>query len=108
MCTNTNVGYICTCNAGFTGDTCGETIDDCSVNSCKNNGICVYADGSFKCICPPNFSGPDCSVSVSLKNPCNPNPCQNNGECIAQSNNTSFTCFCTVEYTGSLCELKRT
>ena len=34
-------GFSCSCSTGWTGDTCGEDIDECSeLSPCKNGSTC--------------------------------------------------------------------
>ena len=47
-----NTLYTCVCPPGRIGPTCEAHIGPCK---CKNNGICVAADGGFMCTCPINF-----------------------------------------------------
>ena len=53
-CTNTDGGYKCTCNAGFSGSgkTCSD-IDECKLDkhSCHANAICTNTNGAYRCAC---------------------------------------------------------
>ena len=42
-------------------------IDDCTLNSCLNGGVCVDGMNSFSCNCAHGFIGDDCNIS-KLKN----------------------------------------
>ena len=53
MCTNTDGGFTCACNMGFTGDgkTCTDN-DECAdpmTNDCHANADCTNTDGGFTC-----------------------------------------------------------
>ena len=52
-------GYICKCNAGWTGATCGTNINDCSSNPCTH-GTCTDAVNDFSCACDPGYNGKEC------------------------------------------------
>ncbi|NXI33391.1 FBLN7 protein, partial [Sterrhoptilus dennistouni] len=39
-------------------------IDDCSSNPCANSGTCVDGNQSYKCLCPPGWSGPSCQSPI--------------------------------------------
>ncbi len=36
---------------------CGEAIDYCVLDPCRNDGRCSSRDGSYHCQCPPGFHG---------------------------------------------------
>jgi hypothetical protein len=81
-CLSSEVGpgvaaFVCTCAAGFTGDTCNIVIDACASSPCAN-GECRSSAGSFFCACPANFEGARCADRVD---PCRANPCRN-GVCV--------------------------
>ena len=42
----------------------------------------------------------------STDDKCKPNPCANDGNCTRADNPQGFTCNCTLEYTGDICEIK--
>ena len=36
-------GYLCDCEAGWTGERCSVNIDDCATNPCQNGGTCYVS-----------------------------------------------------------------
>ena len=36
-------GYLCICEAGWTGKRCSVNIDDCAVDPCQNGGTCFVS-----------------------------------------------------------------
>ena len=43
-CTDLLNAYTCFCDAGYTGQNCGENINECALTTeppCKNGGFCV-------------------------------------------------------------------
>ncbi|KAK0095182.1 hypothetical protein PV326_009029, partial [Microctonus aethiopoides] len=58
-CEEGNNSPICKCQ-GFTGDNCEVDINECDANPCINGGTCINEIGTYRCICPPNMTGPNC------------------------------------------------
>ncbi len=45
--------FSCDCADGWTGDRCGDDVDECAALSpCHNGGVCVNLPGEFACSCP--------------------------------------------------------
>uniref|UniRef100_A0A673H307 Slit homolog 2 protein-like n=1 Tax=Sinocyclocheilus rhinocerous TaxID=307959 RepID=A0A673H307_9TELE len=122
--------HWCVCPDGFEGDECELNIDDCEDNDCENNSTCVdginnytclcspeYTGNPHKhkdsharnalcslcsvCVCPDGFEGDECELNID---DCEDNDCENNSTCVDGINN--YTCLCSPEYTGELCEDK--
>ena len=47
----------CICDKGWNGATCNRDVNECLSRPCLNGGICVNTPGSYKCTCPPGFTG---------------------------------------------------
>lgn len=95
----------------------GVAYSACGVNHCNNGGSCAsnvlvkdtssVADSDFLvfsnptlslstyCVCPPEYTGPDCSQEAT---PCGNIYCHNGGTCFNQQ------CQCPDTWTGSSCE----
>ena len=59
-CSDTIGSYLCTCNAGFTGNgTVCKDIDEClsGVNTCSVRSTCKNTIGSYICTCPVGYLG---------------------------------------------------
>uniref|UniRef100_A0A667Y4L9 Protein eyes shut homolog n=1 Tax=Myripristis murdjan TaxID=586833 RepID=A0A667Y4L9_9TELE len=100
--------YRCQCRHHYSGRFC-EKFDACLDNPCENKGVCL-SNGStdpshrtYKCLCPPHFTGVNCSEVIGKEN-CD-RVCQN-GTCV-QASPTSFRCICYTGYAGSLCERRK-
>lgn len=106
--------YRCNCSHGFMGVNCDER-DSCASSPCRY-GNCSNEDQSFKCSCNASYSG----IYCNLTNPCSDHVCENGGSCIDLLQNASdsngdcsipgncFSCTCTANFTGSLCETQVT
>ena len=107
---NQKLKYICLCSSHFTGENCSDTDEMCIEGFCSQNALCKpnyrnILNGNEKpyCICPLNQYGRRCDL---LYDKCLSNPCQNNGVCFPSSKPDQFSCKCTPEFDGDLCELQ--
>ena len=67
---------------------------------CFIQGECINTAGSYKCICPEDYTGQNCGTKINF---CNKGPCKNGGKCL--DGVLDFTCNCTdTGYTGATCE----
>lgn len=66
--------------------------------SCPKGEIC----------CPTSCDGRSCIAlrDINVFDPCDSNPCLNGGGCFLDSDFKSYSCFCTVGFTGKFCESK--
>ncbi|XP_017164565.1 protein eyes shut homolog isoform X2 [Poecilia reticulata] len=100
--------YHCRCNHLYFGRFC-ERFDACLDNPCQNKGICL-TNGStdpnnrtYKCLCPPHFTGVNCSEIIGEGN------CQTiceDGTCV-QLSPVSFKCICASGFSGPYCEKRK-
>ncbi|KAM8934213.1 protein crumbs homolog 2 [Pelodytes ibericus] len=100
QCTDEADGFICNCQAGYSGPNCEQVVNPCSQNPCQNNGACMAQTGSYKCVCEPGYTGQNCEVDV---NECSSNPCQNEAICVDKVN--KYLCFCVPGFQGYHCEI---
>jgi hypothetical protein len=96
-CPRDGVRVLCSCNAGYTGSTCNDIVDNCASNPCSNGGACTNGINSFTCTCAPGYTGRTCTQVIDN---CLSNPCVN-GYCTNAV--AAFTCACNVGYTGLTC-----
>ena len=91
------------CDAGYSGANCDQTVCSTTPGICANGGTCQFSstDPFYSCSCPPGSSGTNCEVT-----PCTSYPaiCQNNGIC-SYSNSASpyYTCTCQPGFFGAQC-----
>ncbi|XP_061913640.1 protein eyes shut homolog isoform X2 [Entelurus aequoreus] len=100
--------YYCRCHHQYSGKFC-EKCDACLNNPCKNNGVCLSNGSSdphrrmCTCLCPPHFTGTNCSEVIGKEN------CKRmctEGTCV-QVSSTSFKCFCRAEFSGQADDWRR-
>lgn len=74
--------------------------DACVPNPCLNGGTCrPTEDGTFKCDCPPGYTGDTCETNV-----CTPGFCKNGGNCLPDDQGNA-TCNCDhTGFVGPHCE----
>ncbi|XP_021341192.1 protein eyes shut-like, partial [Mizuhopecten yessoensis] len=102
-CFNYYYGPRCNlhCEAtGYTGQNCGQNIDECMNITCFNGGSCIDRMNAYTCVCSSGYSGPHCEVDIEK---CRSNPCHNNGTCV--NHNGDFFCACANGWTGSACDV---
>uniref|UniRef100_A0A8C9YVE4 Protein eyes shut homolog n=1 Tax=Sander lucioperca TaxID=283035 RepID=A0A8C9YVE4_SANLU len=100
--------YHCLCHRHYSGRFC-EKSDACLDNPCENKGVCL-SNGStdpnhrtYTCLCPPHFTGVNCSEVVGKEN-CD-RICEN-GTCV-QWSPASFKCICDSGFSGPPCEKRK-
>ncbi|XP_050706393.1 fat-like cadherin-related tumor suppressor homolog [Eriocheir sinensis] len=71
----------------------------CGSYPCQNAGTCIENEGSYKCNCPPRFTGGQCQVDTA---PCSSSPCLNGGKCIVVGH--TYKCQCPSKLSGKRCE----
>uniref|UniRef100_A0A8C4HYF8 Protein eyes shut homolog n=1 Tax=Dicentrarchus labrax TaxID=13489 RepID=A0A8C4HYF8_DICLA len=99
--------YHCRCHHQYSGRFC-EKSDACLDNPCENKGVCL-SNGStdpnhrtYKCLCPPHFTGVNCSDVVGKENCAR--ICEN-GACVPVMP-ISFKCICDTGFSGK--QLRKT
>ncbi|XP_059165396.1 uncharacterized protein LOC131947978 [Physella acuta] len=99
ICRQSESGFNCTCQPGYSGLYCENNTDNCLSQPCQNNGRCVDMVDDFYCRCPLGFAGKSCQVDIDE---CLSFPCLNNGICAQGI--SQFYCHCPPGYTGKSCE----
>ncbi|CAF4054909.1 unnamed protein product [Adineta steineri] len=102
--------YICLCSSNLTGNNCLDTNQMCIEGFCALNSLCkpdyrniLNGNEMPYCICPLNQYGRRCNLFYDK---CLSNPCQNNGICLISSKPDQFSCKCSSQSYGDLCELR--
>ncbi|XP_049328582.1 protein eyes shut homolog isoform X2 [Astyanax mexicanus] len=100
--------YRCHCDKHYSGLYC-EYFDACSEMPCLNGATCLSNSSAslnrlpYECLCPPQFTGVNCSEILGQRN-CTRN-CRN-GACVEVSP-ASYQCRCFTGYTGTFCSEKK-
>ncbi|CAF1433313.1 unnamed protein product [Adineta steineri] len=102
--------YICLCSNNLTGNNCLDTNQMCIEGFCALNSLCkpdyrniLNGNEIPYCVCPLNQYGRRCNLFYDK---CLSNPCQNNGICLISSKPDQFSCKCSSQFYGDLCELQ--
>ncbi|CAH2009923.1 unnamed protein product [Acanthoscelides obtectus] len=101
----------CSCPKYFAGRRCEINLclarsppDGCKEScNCQNGGTCNILNDKAICRCPDNYGGYHCETYVGNANPCS-NRCLNDGICVLPSLEADPICYCTVSWTGDLCD----
>lgn len=94
--------YTCECNYGYSGNRCEIDLDLCENSPCQNGGTCEDHGRNFICLCPPGYTGVNCSI-VLCNNGDRSITCSVHAELCTDSP-TGPICSCGEGYTGSRCE----
>ena len=104
--------HACYCPDGYSRDDfCSNEINECDPSPCLFGASCEDLVGDYRCDCPEQTLGKNCSVVCpsSSCQPCTPSPCLHGSSCIvSQQDASSYTCTpCPwrSEYHGPNCEL---
>ena len=56
--------YSCDCPVNWTGEYCGQDVDECATSQpCQNHGTCQNTEGGYECICVKGFEGVNCELN---------------------------------------------
>nr|CAH8828012.1 unnamed protein product [Trichobilharzia regenti] len=99
---------MCSCQPGFSGPYCENTVDYCTQMHCLNGGKCLLQDDAdhsegtetkYTCKCQPGFSGKQCENNIY---DCFGQPCGVYGVCKDEVN--GYQCECLKGWEGIFCE----
>ncbi|CAD6198104.1 unnamed protein product [Caenorhabditis auriculariae] len=102
--TDDGIGHYCICENTNQTESC--VANPCAADTCLYGGTCVdHGDGTYTCLCLNLYTDTNCGVFE----PCYINKCLNGGTCVSNYNilDSTFTCDCTVDWRGDLCEIER-
>lgn len=86
---------------------CDSDVNECVAKGgpCQNGGVCVNVPGSFRCVCPDEFTGELCESFRLIT--CENDPCKNGATCIDVPNpitENNFTCTCMPGFDSPTCD----
>ncbi|XP_066255144.1 cubilin [Euwallacea similis] len=106
------------CPIGYVGDGKSCTYQGvCHVNNggCSNLATCVnipaIGENYVQCVCKQGYTGSGIGPTGCRKDPlsltgaCTSNPCIH-GTCVSNNSTQGFTCLCSGQYSGRLCDMK--
>lgn len=91
------VGFMCSCEPGYSGRFCNVQIDYCTPSPCKNNGVCIIGNNGYTCSCNLQFTGKNCEVQINY---CGSSPCLNGATCSLATTFAGYICTCPYQFTG--------
>ncbi|KAL4229260.1 Mucin-4 [Mactra antiquata] len=104
----------CVCKSGFTGATCSEDINECTVNTkpCPHNATCTNTYGSYECNCDIGFTEDGNNLCQACSSDTFGNNCGSNCDCVNSNtinpgqscDHVTGTCQCTTFWTGTRCQ----
>jgi hypothetical protein len=62
---DTSDSFTCKCEAGYTGHTCHEDVDECASEPCIH-GICIDEISGYRCSCERDWEGSNCDVASAF------------------------------------------
>ncbi|XP_075040834.1 protein crumbs homolog 2 isoform X2 [Mixophyes fleayi] len=100
QCSDSEDGFTCKCQNGYSGLKCQEKVSPCAQNPCDHNAECLENMGSYTCVCQSGYTGQHCEVVVDQ---CASSPCQNEAICVDKQD--KYLCFCVPGFQGYHCEI---
>ena len=95
--------YTCVCDAGWTGATCRDNINDCASTPCQNDGTCAVSGTD---------SASSVFLTVTVPVPCllpphTPTlpPLHSHTHTVNQDDVAIYICTCVDGWTGTSCEM---
>ncbi|XP_019638459.1 PREDICTED: neurogenic locus notch homolog protein 1-like [Branchiostoma belcheri] len=100
-CTNTNGGFTCACNSGYSGNGVNCTdVDECAEDSdnCHLQATCTNTDGGFTCACNSGYNGNGVTCTDADECTDGSHNCHQQATCT--NTDGGFTCACNSGYNG--------
>lgn len=96
--------YKCECQLGWEGYNCEIDSNECAIQPCQNDGVCIQGQtaGSFECRCVSGYTGQLCQEKIAWCSNNESNPCKNEAKCIRMD--SRYKCLCENGFEGLHCD----
>lgn len=102
-CTDLYNSFQCQCPDGWTGTTCSQDVNECSIiqgtpDACQNGGTCQNIQGSYRCLCTSDWYGAKCTIQYDDCTTASHDMLCDHGYCVNEprvvAGQPKYSCIC--------------